>query len=121
MNKNATAGARELLKLLYEIKGKNTLSGQHDYLEMPDHYSNIVKQLTGKYPAINGYELGGIMNQTDEELAAYRDNVIKSAIAWHKSGGIVTITYHMNLPDGCYCWDSVNNGGISTEKFKEII
>jgi len=121
VNKNATAGARELLQLLYDIKGTNTLSGQHDYLEIPDRHSNLVKKLTGEFPALKGYEMGGITDQTEKELAAYRDKVVKNAIAWHKSGSFITFTYHMNLPDGCYCWDEVNNGGISQEKFREII
>lgn len=121
VNKNASDGARKLLKILYEIKGKYTLSGQHDFLEAPDQYANKVKRLSGGFPALKGYELGGIMNQSEKELAADRDNVIKSAVAWHKSGGIVTITYHMNVPDGCNCWKSVNTGGISEEKFKEIL
>ncbi|MBB6635123.1 glycosyl hydrolase [Cohnella thailandensis] len=121
VNKNASDGAQKLLRLLYEINGQYTLSGQHDYLEAPDHYYKWLKQLTGDYPAVKGYEFGGITNQTEKELAGFRDKVVKNAIEWNKSGSIVTISYHMNQPGACYCWNMINNGGISGETFQEII
>jgi mannan endo-1,4-beta-mannosidase len=121
INLKATEEARELLYFLYSIKGKYTLSGQHNYLEEPEAYTLKVKNKIGQTPALHGYELGAIQGQSGEELHKLRQKVIESAIRTHQEGGIVSITYHESLPGECNCWDHVNNGGISKEKFKEII
>jgi mannan endo-1,4-beta-mannosidase len=121
VNKGASNQARKLLKLLVEIKGKYTLTGMHSFLEKPDYYAEKIKQITGDYPAVKGYELGGILNQQPGQIQKEREGVVKSAIKWHQAGGIVTITFHIRLPGECYCWDKVNNAGISEEEFKKII
>ncbi|WP_373231279.1 glycosyl hydrolase [Cohnella sp.] len=121
VNRGSSNNAKKLLKFLHEIKGKYTLTGMHSFLEKPDLYAEKIKQITGNYPAIKGYELGGILNQQPSQLQKERDGVVKSAIGWHKSGGIVAMTYHIHLPGECYCWKKVNNGGISQEEFKKII
>lgn len=121
VNKEASAGAKKLLQLLYDIKGKYTIAGQHSYLEAPDQYSNRLKQITGNLPALKGYEMGGILDQSASQLEKERDRVVNSAINWHKAGGIVTMSYHVQLPGECYCWDKLNNGGITADEFKAII
>src|SRR5690606_25503430 len=107
VNKHATDSAKQLLQLLYDIKGKYTLAGQHNFIEAPDYWTNAVHRITGSMPAVKGYELGGIQNQTDAKLSEQRSKVIDNAIAWHKDGGIVTMTYHINQPGQCYCWDKI--------------
>ncbi|WP_246362479.1 glycosyl hydrolase [Paenibacillus alba] len=107
INTQATIEAKVVLQHLYTISGLKTISGQHDYLESPDEWTNQVKGITGKYPGIHGYEMGAIMNQTDSEQASQRQNVVNSAIAWHKAGGLVTISYHENIPGTCLCWSNV--------------
>ncbi|UKS29221.1 PA14 domain-containing protein [Paenibacillus sp. HWE-109] len=107
INSQATLEAKVVLQQLYAVSGLKTISGQHDYLESPDEWNNRVKGITGKYPSIHGYELGAIMNQTASEQAAQRENVVNSAIAWHQAGGLVTISYHENIPGTCLCWANV--------------
>ncbi len=121
INEEASDDAKNLLKFLYDIKGKYTIAGQHSYLEVPDQYSDRLKQITGDHPAMKGYELGGILDQSASQLEKERDKVVTSAINWHKTGGIVTMTYHLHLPGDCFCWGKVNNGGITKQEFKEII
>lgn len=121
VNKAATDGAKKLLQLLYDIKGKYTIAGQHSYLEAPDQYSDRLKQITGNQPAMKGYEMGGILDQSSSQLAKERDRMVTSAIKWHNAGGIVTMTYHVHLPGECYCWDKVNNGSIKEQEFQLII
>lgn len=121
VNKEASESAKNLLQLLYNIKGSYTIAGQHSYLEVPDQYSDRLQQITGSAPALKGYELGGILNQSAAQLKREREQVVNSAIKWHKAGGIIAMTYHVHMPGECFCWANVNNGGITQEKFKEII
>ena len=120
-NPNASKEARALLHYLYQIKGSYTLSGQHNFLEAPTKHSNRVWELTSERPAIVGLELGAIQGQTEQEVRNYRQQVVDTAIAAHRAGSIIAITYHAAMPGECYCWDYVNNGGISEQQFKEII
>ena len=49
---NASPEARALLNFLYDVKGKYVLAGQHGIDETEYIYS-----LTGRYPAIKGFDL----------------------------------------------------------------
>ncbi|WP_187274113.1 glycosyl hydrolase [Paenibacillus sp. N3.4] len=110
INSKATVEARSVLQYLYNISGVMTISGQHDYLESPDEWSKKVKGVTGKYPALHGYEFGAIMNQTASQLDSQRQNVVNSAIEWSQAGGLVSITYHESIPGTCLCWSNVKKG-----------
>lgn len=121
VNLKASDEARELLYYLYSLKGNYTLAGQHNYLEEPEQSSTLVADTTGQTPALHGFELGAILNQSKDELKKQRQRVVDSAIRTHKAGAIVTMTYHAALPGQCECWGQVNNGGISQAEFKEII
>jgi mannan endo-1,4-beta-mannosidase len=121
VNLRATKETKELLYLLYYLKGKYTLAGQHNYLEEPELYTNVVTDKIGQTPALHGYELGAILGQSNKDIRKQRQKVIESAIRTDQAGGIVTITYHAHLPGECACWEQVNNGGISQEDFKKII
>ncbi|CAH1195837.1 hypothetical protein PAECIP111892_02113 [Paenibacillus auburnensis] len=100
--------AKSLLKKLYSLQGKGIISGQHDYLESPDEYSNKLKNTGGFYPGLHGYELGAISNQTEAVIASQRQAVVDSAVRWHKAGGIVTMSYHANLPGTAPAWSNVS-------------
>lgn len=54
VNLNATIEARNLLDFLYSIKGKYTLSGQHNFAMSGSKYTEIVHDITGKYPVVWG-------------------------------------------------------------------
>ncbi|WP_054941709.1 glycosyl hydrolase [Paenibacillus ihuae] len=100
--------AKSLLKKLYSLQGKGIISGQHDYLENPDEYTNKLKDTGGFYPGLHGYELGAISNQTEAVIASQRQSVVESAVRWHKAGGIVTMSYHANLPGTAPAWSNVS-------------
>ncbi|WP_019909379.1 glycosyl hydrolase [Paenibacillus sp. HW567] len=99
--------ALKLLKTLYRMQGQGIISGQHDYLESPDDFSSKLKTVSGQYAALHGYELGAIENQTASQIASQRQAVVDSAIRWHKAGGIVTMSYHANLPGTAPLWSNV--------------
>ncbi len=120
-NPGASSEARQLLQYLYEIKGRYTLAGQHNFLEDPDYYTKRMKSLTGEYPALIGFEMGVVLDHSESEVDAYREEVIREAIAVSRAGSMVTMTYHQALPGECMCWKHVNNGGISTQEFEAIL
>ncbi|WP_342481172.1 PA14 domain-containing protein [Paenibacillus sp. FSL L8-0340] len=107
VNPDASAEAVKLLSNLYSITGKGIITGQHDYLESPDEFSNKLKGTSGEYAALHGYELGVISGQSESTAASQRKNVVNSAINWYKNGGIVTMTFHQNLPGTAYLWSNV--------------
>ncbi|WP_251038329.1 PA14 domain-containing protein [Paenibacillus albidus] len=120
VNARASAEAAELLEYLYSISGKATITGQHDYLESPDEFNNKLKATSGKYAALHGYELGAISGQSSAAVAWYRQNVVNSAIKWSNNGGMVTMTYHANLPGTSYNWSNVSRSLSQTEFNKYV-
>jgi mannan endo-1,4-beta-mannosidase len=54
VNPNATKEARHLLNFLYEIQGKYTLSGQHNFIATGSKYTDTIKMITGKTPIVFG-------------------------------------------------------------------
>jgi len=89
VNPNATPQARKLLCYLYNLYGKNVLSGQQE-----TSWSNPANDITwynsnvGKYPAI----LGGDY--------LYPSGTTSRAQAYWNAGGITMIRYHMGAPPG---------------------
>jgi mannan endo-1,4-beta-mannosidase len=84
----ASRGVRDLLAKMRRISGRAILSGQCD-----DKYLPFIKRVSGKEPAIMGYDFNGLMpSQTGNVDAA-------KAIAWHRRGGIVTFQWHWISPD----------------------
>ncbi|MBR5256646.1 MAG: beta-mannosidase [Bacteroidales bacterium] len=66
-----------------------------------------VKAVTGKYPAIMGFELGGIEMGDKASLDSVDFNLIRKAVLTHAGrGGIVTISWHPRNPlTGSDAWD----------------
>src|SRR5215207_309782 len=61
VNQDASPEARKLLSYLYGLRGRQTLSGQHNYNHELNKYMGVARELTGKYPAVWGADfiLGG--------------------------------------------------------------
>ncbi|WP_405174812.1 glycosyl hydrolase [Paenibacillus sp. FSL H8-0261] len=112
--------AQKLLNTLYFLQGKGWISGQHDYLESADEFNGKLKNTSGQFAALHGYELGAINNQTAALIDNQRDWVVSSAIRWYKAGGIVTISYHAQLPGTAPAWDNVSTS-ISNADFDKYI
>lgn len=107
INPNASAEARELYMYLSNLNGTGTITGQHDYLESPDELNIKLKNISGQYAGVHGYELGASSNQSAAQTEAQRNNVVYSAIQWHKAGGIVSMTFHETLPGRALTWANV--------------
>ncbi|MED9905184.1 MAG: glycosyl hydrolase [Lachnospiraceae bacterium] len=107
VNLHATENAKKLLKYLSEIGGQRIITGQHTKTVAMEEIAEI-KRLTGKTPALRGFELlaysPNIRYETaDEEClkeVAENKNTLEEALAFGKTGGIVTFTWHWFSPLG---------------------
>ncbi|OKP94570.1 glycosyl hydrolase [Paenibacillus sp. P32E] len=120
VNPAASKEAASLLNYLVNLGGKGMISGQHDYLESPDEYNNKLKNATGDYAVLHGYELGAINNQSERTIARQRQGVVDSAIEWYEDGGIVAMTFHQNLPGTTPEWANVHTS-LSQEAFDAYV
>jgi beta-mannanase len=87
-NNKASKEAVALYAYINDMFGKKILSGQM-YSGWGFDEFKYVNEVTGKYPAIKGLDF------IEDRL---NDTVTKEAIDWWKSGGIVTIMWHMGAP-----------------------
>lgn len=127
VNPDASKEAQKLLDFLYKIKGKYILSGQHNFIATGSKYTEIVKELTGKYPIVwgsdfsfcyqgdepNKFQHCGPLNLSDPVDSVYftnlkpheaRKKMVQNAIQKNKEGFIITLMWHAcppNLGDCC--------------------
>ena len=112
VNHNATKEAKDLLKYLYDLKGKSILSGQHNYPSDLVRSSDSIKAMTGKFPAIWGTDISDI-----------NDKVVNKIIEQYKNGSIITIMYHQVKP---FDHDSLGfersvKGMVTDQQWKQIV
>lgn len=103
---------------------QDDLAYGHDWWAEPGR--SDVKEVTGSYPAVYGWELGDLRQDKEVSLDNVKFEDIKGWIKEaYERGGINTISWHMNHPvtDG-NTWDrtpgvaAVIPGGEQHEKFK---
>ena len=87
-NKNASSEAVALYAYINDMFGKKTLSGQM-FSGWGFDEINYVYGITGKYPAIKGF---------DFIQSSLNDSVVHGAIQWWHEGGIPTIMWHWGAP-----------------------
>ena len=97
VNPKATDHTRRLMSYLADQYGKNTLSGQYnsDAGILSPEVREIYK-LTGKYPAIMGFEMCDYSPSRVTHGA--ESNQTEKALEWAEKGGIVTFVWHWNAP-----------------------
>ena len=98
INPNATPEARQLLKYLYKLRGKKTLSGMHNVLGRMSANTDRVQQLTGKYPAIWGGDFGFADSTHDIDNIKYRPLLVPEIRRQHGRGAIIVLSYHQANP-----------------------
>ena len=148
VNPNATPEAKQLLEFLYSIKGRYTLTGQHNFVSDLKRYDDVVLNMTGKYPVVWGsdfsfnalgdsirnYQHCGPMNltvpydrcevngRTTQEL---RQGLVDEAIRKYKEGRIITLMWHCCFPtdgddcDGSTIW--VWNNKMTPTTWQELV
>ena len=92
VNPNATENAQKLYAYLCEIYGEYTLAGQVCEQGLNGAEVKAIREITGKYPAIIGFDM---MDYTPSRTAlGARGTAVDQAIQFHQQGGIVTFCWH---------------------------
>jgi len=116
VNKNASPEAKKLLNYLYSINGKYILSGEHNLNESMNRFSDSVKAITGKYPAVWGTDF--IWDGTKDNGQA----IVDEAIRKYKEGYIETLMWHEGRPTDSppYGWKESIQGKLTDAEWKEV-
>lgn len=117
-NANASENTKRLMSYLVDIYGNQTLAGQYESdfgvnsPEIQDLY-----ELTGKHPAIVGFDLMDYSPSRVERGAT--GTQIPYVLDWADMGGIVTLIWHWNAPKGLIdtkedpWWDGYNTSATT--------
>lgn len=133
VDKQATRETRNLFNNLYKLQGKYILFGHQDdpcygvgwkYIDG----KSDVKDLTGQFPAVYGFDLGrielGHLYNLDSVPFAKTKQFIQEA---YERGGVITLSWHLNNPlTGSTAWDNkpgavtaILQGGEKNKMYKE--
>lgn len=105
---NATPEAKGLMRYLSSQYGKKIIAGHqcsYTWATAESEY-NQIKQWTGKAPAIRGFDLMDVIN-------GWGSGYTEKAVAWGKSGGIVTMNWHWRLGGADFYSPAYHAGGTS--------
>ncbi len=132
VDKNATDETKALYQNLKELAKTKVLYGHQDdlaygYSWWAEQGRSDVKEVTGSYPAVYGWDVGDIRQEdktTNLDNIEW-DNMKRWIKEGYERGGIITISWHMNHPvtDGS-TWDktpavaAIIPGGEQHDKFK---
>ncbi len=94
---NAAPEAVELLKLIYSISGRHTMTGQHNYPNTKDKYTQLAVKNWGKVPAIYGQDWG-FAKEGDQDSYLARPEIVAECKRQYGLGSIVTICWHAVPP-----------------------
>ncbi|MGI4805637.1 MAG: glycosyl hydrolase [Janthinobacterium lividum] len=116
VNQNASAEAKKLLSYLYNINGKSIISGEHNYNQSMNQFSDSVKAITGKYPELWGTDF--IWNGTKDNGQA----IVDEAIRKNKEGYLITLMWHEGRPtdNPPYGWKESIQGKLTDTQWKEL-
>lgn len=106
-NKNAIKEAKNVMEYLAGLEGKGILTGQHT-LTMEQEELDKIYEVTGKLPALCGFELlsysPNIRLETGDEACVTEvernRDTLKKAWEWAEKGGLLTFTWHWYSPIG---------------------
>ncbi|HEX8325446.1 MAG TPA: glycosyl hydrolase [Tepidisphaeraceae bacterium] len=94
---NASAEVRALLKYLYAISGKQTLTGQHNYADEKDASTQQAARWSRKTPVIYGIDFG-FSAEGDKDSAYVRPRLVEEMRQQWLAGSIITVTWHEVRP-----------------------
>jgi len=131
-DKKSTTETKILHKNLTELSTKSILFGHQDDLAYGVNWKyeagrSDVKDVTGDYPGVYGWDLGGLEKKSDKNIDGIPFDKMRQYIKeGHSRGGIITLSWHFDNPlTGKNAWDitpkslaSALPGGESHEKFK---
>jgi mannan endo-1,4-beta-mannosidase len=131
-DEKATPETKVLYINLKKLTNTSILFGHQDDLaygvnwKYEDGRSDI-KDVTGDYPAVYGWDLGGLEQKSDKNIDGIPFDKMRQYIKdGYSRGGIITLSWHFDNPlTGKNAWDTTPKslasalpGGESHEKFK---
>jgi mannan endo-1,4-beta-mannosidase len=129
---DATHETRALYHNLDRIRQDHILFGHQDDLAYGVRWFNEpgrsdVKEVTGSYPAVYGWELGDLEKGAERNLDDVEFNSMQEWIReGYLRGGVITISWHMNNPvSGGHAWDTspamaeIKPGGSHHDLYRE--
>ncbi len=135
VDKEATKETVNLYNNLKRLAEKGFMFGHQDDLAYGVEWKykegrSDIKETAGDYPAVYGWELGGIeRNNNEVNLDGVPFKKMKQYIKQgYERGGVITISWHADSPFGAQkgAWDtthgtvaSVNPGGVNHALYKE--
>src|SRR3970282_2359795 len=131
-DKKATSETKILYSNLKKLTHKGILFGHQDDLAYGVNWKyeagrSDVKDVTGDYPAVYGYDLAGLEKKSDKNIDGVPfDKMKQYIIDGHSRGGVITLSWHFDNPlPGKNAWDtspkslvSALPGGESHKKFR---
>ena len=117
---NEPTGAQQLKERLIALQQKGIMYGHQDdpfygLTWAYDKDSSDVKNVCGDYPAVMGFELGGIEMGDAKSLDSVPfTRITEEIINHHERGGIITISWHPRNPV-----TTIDGGGLAGQKFPE--
>jgi mannan endo-1,4-beta-mannosidase len=117
---NATVETKKLYQNLNRIKEKGFMMGHQDALAYGVNWKyeegrSDIKDVTGDYPAIYGWDLGGTEYKSEKDIDGVPFVKMKQWIKEiYDRGGVSTISWHMDNPfTGKNAWDITPNSFAS--------
>ncbi|MBN2369833.1 MAG: hypothetical protein JXO72_05045 [Vicinamibacteria bacterium] len=97
VNHEASAEARALLGVLYDIAGKHTLAGQHNFPNTGSRNSEFFARYLGKTPSIFSQDWG-YAPEGDKDSFLARPAIVEEVKKQHRAGSIITLCWHAVPP-----------------------
>ncbi len=94
---NASPEAKALLQLIYNLSGKYTLTGQHNFPAAGDRNSVFAAGYEGKPPVIWSTDFG-FANEGDKDSYRKRWAMVAEAERQNKMGSLITLCWHAVPP-----------------------
>lgn len=121
IDENATTETVELYNRLFNLMDKGIMVGHQDDLAYGHNWykesgRSDVKDITGDYPAVIGWELGHIEIGADINLdSVYFSDMKQYVKDTYKRGGITTFSWHGdNIVTGNTSWDCAQDSVVRT-------
>jgi len=119
---DAIKETQQLYTYLHSIYGKNILSGQQEIYKGGPHdietEFNYIQDKTGKLPAIRGFDLGNCCNPITSCFG--EDQSLDRMIAWGEQGGILTCSFHLNVPNDFASYKEGDSLSFEQTTYKQV-
>jgi mannan endo-1,4-beta-mannosidase len=96
-NPRASSEAKALLEFFYDISGKYTLTGQHNYPNTKSRNSQFTSKYLGKTPVIFSADWG-FAKEGDKDAITARQDIVEEVKRQHRLGSIITVCWHAVPP-----------------------